>query len=166
MKICIFFFKSSKNLGGIFYQMDHIWWAPNRLKKTFALIFLEKLAILLQQDFLKTLYVVTCAHSKACNPRGKGTDFLTATSATVSGARDPTMSRARSDPRDWPTCWGMTPGGGGRLSPGVCPRWRSLASASPSSSQSWHLLCLEMLTRSPPLGLPSLWPYAPPPMLP
>ena len=37
--------------------MDHIWWAPSRLKKTFALIFLEKLAILLQQDFLKTLYL-------------------------------------------------------------------------------------------------------------
>ena len=54
---CTDFKKSSKNLTGIFYQMDHIWWAPSRLKKTFALIFLEKLAILLQQDFLKTLYL-------------------------------------------------------------------------------------------------------------
>ena len=52
---CIDSKKSSKNLTGIFYQMDHIWWAPSRLKKTFALIFLEKLAILLRQDFLKTL---------------------------------------------------------------------------------------------------------------
>ena len=53
---CIDFQKSSKNLTGLFYQMDHIWWAPSRLKKTLALIFLEKLAILLRQDFLKTLY--------------------------------------------------------------------------------------------------------------
>ena len=53
---CIDSKKSSKNLTGIFYQMDHIWWAPSGLKKTFALIFLEKLAILLRQDFLKTLY--------------------------------------------------------------------------------------------------------------
>ena len=53
---CIDFKKSSKNLTGIFYQMDHIWWALSRLKKMLALIFLEKLAILLWQDFLKTLY--------------------------------------------------------------------------------------------------------------
>ena len=60
---CIDFKKSSKNLTGIFYQMDHIWWAPSRLKKTYALIFLEKLAILLRQDFLKTLYVDTIQHN-------------------------------------------------------------------------------------------------------
>ena len=54
---CIDFKKSSKNLRGIFYQMDDIWWAPSRLKKTFALIFLEILAVLLRQDFLKTLYL-------------------------------------------------------------------------------------------------------------
>ena len=53
---CVDFKKSSKNLTGIFYQMDHIWWALSRLKKMLALIFLEKLAILLWQDFLKTLY--------------------------------------------------------------------------------------------------------------
>ena len=52
---CIDFKKSSKNLRGIFYQMDDIWWAPSRLKKTFALIFLEILVVLLRQDFLKTL---------------------------------------------------------------------------------------------------------------
>ena len=51
------FKKSSKKLGGISYQMDHIWWALRSLKKTFALMFLEKWAILLQQDFLKTLYL-------------------------------------------------------------------------------------------------------------
>ena len=26
--------KSHRNLRGIFYQMDHIWWAPSRLKKS------------------------------------------------------------------------------------------------------------------------------------
>ena len=54
LQVCMDFKKSSKNLGGMFCQMDHIWWAPSRLKKTFALIFLEKLANLLRQDFLKT----------------------------------------------------------------------------------------------------------------
>ena len=37
--------------------MDHIWEAPSRLKKTLALIFLKILAIILRQDFLKTLYI-------------------------------------------------------------------------------------------------------------
>ena len=37
--------------------MDHIWEAPSRLKKTMALIFSKKLAIILRQDFLKTLYI-------------------------------------------------------------------------------------------------------------
>ena len=55
LQACMDFKKSSKNLGGMFCQIDHIWWAPSRLKKTCALIFLEKLAILLRQDFLKTL---------------------------------------------------------------------------------------------------------------
>ena len=36
--------------------MDHIWGAPSSFKKSLALIFLEKLAIILRQDFLKTLY--------------------------------------------------------------------------------------------------------------
>ena len=36
--------------------MDHIWEAPSRLKKTLAHIFFKKLAIILRQDFLKTLY--------------------------------------------------------------------------------------------------------------
>ena len=38
--------------------MDHIWEAPSELKKSLALIFLKKSAIILQQDFLKTLYVL------------------------------------------------------------------------------------------------------------
>ena len=38
--------------------MDHIWEAPSKLKKTLALIFLKILAIILRQDFLKTLYTV------------------------------------------------------------------------------------------------------------
>ena len=38
--------------------MDHIWEAPSRLKKTLALIFLKILAIILRQDFLRTLYLV------------------------------------------------------------------------------------------------------------
>ena len=29
-----FFQKSHRNLRGIFYQMDHIWWAPSRFKKS------------------------------------------------------------------------------------------------------------------------------------
>ena len=37
--------------------MDHIWGAPSRLKKLLAPIFLKKLAIILRQDFLRTLYV-------------------------------------------------------------------------------------------------------------
>ena len=37
--------------------MDHIWEAPSRFKKSQALIFLKKLAIILRQDFLMTLYV-------------------------------------------------------------------------------------------------------------
>ena len=39
------------------YQMDHIWEAPSGLKKSLALIFLKKSAIILRQDFLKTLYI-------------------------------------------------------------------------------------------------------------
>ena len=66
---CIDSKKSSKNLTGIFYQMDHIWWAPSRLKKIFALIFLEKLAILLRQDFLKTLYLMF--HIARIHPLGQ-----------------------------------------------------------------------------------------------
>ena len=38
--------------------MDHIWGAPSSLKKLLAPIFLKKLAIILRQDFLRTLYVV------------------------------------------------------------------------------------------------------------
>ena len=38
--------------------MDHIWEAPSRLKKTLALIFLKILAIILRQDFLRTLYIL------------------------------------------------------------------------------------------------------------
>ena len=37
--------------------MDHIWEAPSKFKKSEALIFLKKLAIILRQDFFKTLYV-------------------------------------------------------------------------------------------------------------
>ena len=37
--------------------MDHIWEALNRLQKSLTLIFLKKLAIILRQDFLKTLYL-------------------------------------------------------------------------------------------------------------
>ena len=37
--------------------MNHIWEAPSMLKKTLAHIFFKKLAIILRQDFLKTLYV-------------------------------------------------------------------------------------------------------------
>ena len=36
--------------------MDHIWGAPCGLKKSLALIFLMKSAIILRQEFLKTLY--------------------------------------------------------------------------------------------------------------
>ena len=36
------FQKSPRNLRGIFYQMDHIWWAPSRLKMSLALIFSEQ----------------------------------------------------------------------------------------------------------------------------
>ena len=49
------FKKSLKYLNDIFYQMDNIWEAPSRLKKSQALIFLKKSAIILRQDFLKTL---------------------------------------------------------------------------------------------------------------
>ena len=38
------------------YQMDHIWGARSGLKKSLALLFLKKSAIILRQDFLKTLY--------------------------------------------------------------------------------------------------------------
>ena len=38
--------------------MDHIWEALNRLKKSLTLKFLKKLAIILRQDFLKTLYIL------------------------------------------------------------------------------------------------------------
>ena len=31
---CVNLKKSPKNLGGIFYQMDHIWWAPDRHQKS------------------------------------------------------------------------------------------------------------------------------------
>ena len=58
--------KSLKYLNDIFYQMDHIWEALSRLKKSQALICLKKSAIILRQDFLKTLYVKsTLLHGKA-----------------------------------------------------------------------------------------------------
>ena len=38
--------------------MDHIWGAPSRLKKSLSPIFLKKLAIILRQDFLRTLYII------------------------------------------------------------------------------------------------------------
>ena len=34
---CIEFKKPPENLIGIFYQMDHIWWAPSMLKKSSGL---------------------------------------------------------------------------------------------------------------------------------
>ena len=37
--------------------MDHIWEAPSRLKKLLVFLFLKKLAIILRQDFLRTLYI-------------------------------------------------------------------------------------------------------------
>ena len=50
------YFKSAfKDLRRLSYQMDHIWVAPSLLKEALLLIFLEKLAIILRQDFLKTL---------------------------------------------------------------------------------------------------------------
>ena len=51
----------------MFYQMDHIWEAPSKLKKTLALIFLMILAIILRQDFLKTLYVISYLFIKTMN---------------------------------------------------------------------------------------------------
>ena len=36
--------------------MDHMWEAPSRLKKSLSPIILKKLAIILRQDFLRTLY--------------------------------------------------------------------------------------------------------------
>ena len=36
--------------------MDHIWGARSGLKKSLALLFLKNSAIILRQDFLKTLY--------------------------------------------------------------------------------------------------------------
>ena len=44
------FKKSLKYLNDIFYQMDHIWEAPSRLKKSQALILLKKSAIILRPN--------------------------------------------------------------------------------------------------------------------
>ena len=59
------FKKSLKYLNDMSYQMDHIWEAPSRLEKSQALIFLKKSAIILRQDFLKTLYMYFLAPSGA-----------------------------------------------------------------------------------------------------
>ena len=37
--------------------MDHMWEAPSRLKNSLSPIILKKLAIILRQDFLRTLYI-------------------------------------------------------------------------------------------------------------
>ena len=46
---------SLKDFTILFSQMDHIWEAPSGLKRSLALIFLKKSAIILRQEFLKTL---------------------------------------------------------------------------------------------------------------
>ena len=39
---CCDFKKSPLNFRGIVYQMDHIWWAPSRLKMSLVIILLEQ----------------------------------------------------------------------------------------------------------------------------
>ena len=50
--------ESPKTLRCTFYQIDHIWWAPSRLKKSLALIFLEQWAKTFRLQFPKTLYAL------------------------------------------------------------------------------------------------------------
>ena len=46
-----------KTLRGIFHQMDHTWWAPNRLKKSTRLKMRSLLSLTLFHSFIVTLYI-------------------------------------------------------------------------------------------------------------
>ena len=50
------FQKSSRNLRGIFYQMDHIWWAPSRLNKSPRFKMRSQLSHTLFHSLIVTLY--------------------------------------------------------------------------------------------------------------
>ena len=51
------FQKSPRNLRGIFYQMDHIWWAPSRLNKSPRFKMRSQLSHTLFHSLIVTLYI-------------------------------------------------------------------------------------------------------------
>ena len=54
-----------KTLRGMFHQMDHTWWAPNRLKKSPRFKMRSQLSLTLFHSFIVTLYVQTiCTQTK------------------------------------------------------------------------------------------------------
>ena len=58
-KDCIEYKESPKTLGGIFYQMDQIWWAPCRLKKSTSLKMRSQLSHTFGHLMITTLYGIT-----------------------------------------------------------------------------------------------------------
>ena len=54
---CVNFWKSPKKLRSIFYQMDHIWWAPNRPKKSPGPKMESQLSHTFGHSLIATLYV-------------------------------------------------------------------------------------------------------------
>ena len=53
---CIEFKKSPENFSGIFYQMDHIWWSPSRLKKSPGFKIKSQWSFTLCRSLIMTLY--------------------------------------------------------------------------------------------------------------
>ena len=54
---CMDFKKSPETFSGIFYQMDHIWWAPSRLKKSPGLKMKSQWSDTLYRSLITTLYI-------------------------------------------------------------------------------------------------------------
>ena len=51
------FKKSTRNLRGINYQMEYMWWAPHKLKNSLRLQWGSQLHCTLYRSFIATLYV-------------------------------------------------------------------------------------------------------------
>ena len=73
---CCDFKKSPLNFRGIVYQMDHIWWAPSRLKMSLVIILLEQYAKTFGLSLWKTLYT----HFQRCLLMKRICHITTATS--------------------------------------------------------------------------------------